>query len=674
MVLISRILLTACAAAGVALSGVAQAQSSFPVAKQILDQGGAGFPGSKVAVSGKWAVIGNGGSRCRADVYEFDYATSLWGDGAGNVGEVVQTLNDGGSCGAAPFGGFAESVAVAGDVIIIGAPRSKPQGTNLTNVGSFYIYTYTGGTWVEQLRVDNPVVDEGALFAWDVAVHISSSNPDNVLIAVGVPGYDNGPDDDVGSVYLYEYDLTAPATPPTVSNQYFGQNAGDDFGRSVDLNDDFVTAGAPLYDSASLTDDGAVYLFETGEPSSAFVQKITEADFTDTWTDSWRLGLHVAQKGDLLMIGAEQSYTLQRAGVDPSDPTFTLIHTFGIDGGASFSLFRDVALDNGLQAYGFSGLGPANNEVALWDRPASGDVPAIRVDEGETTYANSIDLDSSRLLVNGELSDVAYAYTFICGGAADTVRHMVWKTVSIPCAPPDGSIYTVAEVFGDLGVTVGDPGITLRSQADYLLWEQNGTDWDGLSYQNALLEAGDEVFQDRGYWLIWRDTNDPPDPTAEAKWSINSAEIPNPTRTPTSDSYAADPAYGGEPIVGHFILKEEAAGPPNNRLPIGAYRRSVLLGNPFDKPIDLSKALVEDTYAVTPPALMGSANGRIVVENATAWVYDIDNPDIPSGQNYRAVVASGTPGFGGTLQPYEGFWIKLLPEAIAPFVLLPLDF
>lgn len=661
-----RILIAAGAAASLMLSGAVQ--GSYPVSTQILDQGGDGFPGSEVAVSGKWAVIGNGGSRCRADVYEFDYATSLWGDGAGNVGEVVQTLNDGGNCGAAPFGGFAESVAVAGNVIVIGAPRSKPQGTNLTNVGSFYIYTYTGGTWVEQLRLENPVVDEGALFAWDVAVHISSSNPNNVLIAVGVPGYDNGPDDDVGSVYLYEYDLTAPATPPTVSNQYIGENAGDDFGRSVDVNDDFVTAGAPLYDSASLTDDGAVYLFQTGDPSTAFVDKLTEADFTDTWTDGWRLGLHVSQEGDLLMIGAEQSYTLQRAGVDPSDPVFTLIHTFGITG-HPFSLFRDVALGDGLQAYAFAG---ATGGVALWDEPASGAVPSIEIpSEGEGTYGNDIDLDSSRLLVNGELSDVAYAYTFICGGATDTVRHMVWKTVSIPCAPPDAGSYTVADVFGDLGVTVGDPGVGDPSGADYLVWEQNGTDWNGHAWENVQLDAGDQVYQDRGYWLIWRD---PSLATTESKWSINSTRIANPTRTPTSDSYAADPAYS-EPIVGHFILKDEAASPPNNRLPTGAYRRSVLLGNPFDKPIDLSKVLVEDfTAAVTPPALMGSADGKLVVEDATAWVYDIDNPDIPSGQNYRAVVATGTPGFGGTLQPYEGFWIKLLPAALAPFVLLPLDF
>ena len=96
-----------------------------------------------------------------------------------------------------------------------------------------------------------------------------------------------------------------------------------------------------------------------------------------------------------------------------------------------------------------------------------------------------------------------------------------------------------------------------------------------------------------------------------------------------------------------------------------------MLPNPFPKAFDASRILVANSN--TGLTTLGSTTSKLYVENAVLWAYDTVNPDIPSGQDYRAVVPTATPGFSATIEPYQGYWLKLLPAATEPSLLIPLE-
>ena len=146
--------------------------------KLLASDGAAGDEfGGSVAVSGDVVVIGAFGDDTTGSAYVFRYNGSNW------VEEQKLLASDGAA--GDEFGG---SVAVSGDVVVIGA-----FGDDTT--GSAYVFRYNGSNWVEEQKL---LASDGALedgFGGSVAL-----SGDVALI--GAAGDDaNG--DDSGSAYLY---------------------------------------------------------------------------------------------------------------------------------------------------------------------------------------------------------------------------------------------------------------------------------------------------------------------------------------------------------------------------------------------------------------------------------------------------------------------------------------
>jgi len=142
---------------------------------------------------------------------------------------------------------FGTSVAVDGDLIVVGAPFDQDGGTN---TGAAYVFRYDGAAWLEEAKLTADPPTLGDQFGISVAIH-------DDLIAVGAH-WDDQMDTNAGAAWVFRYDpgeqtwnVEAKLTDPAGF-----QN--DRLGRSVAVNGDVVLAGAPQDDELGLN-TGAVF-------------------------------------------------------------------------------------------------------------------------------------------------------------------------------------------------------------------------------------------------------------------------------------------------------------------------------------------------------------------------------------------------------------------------------
>ncbi len=248
------------------------------VAKLIADDGAEGdFFGSSVAISGDYAVVGA--------IYD--------GPGSAYVferqldGEWVQaqklTASDG-------QGGdeFGKSVAVSGDVIVVGAWGDDDMGWN---AGSAYVFERgADDTWSQVAKL---LPSDGRFLAnigRSVAV-------DGKLALIGAPGAD-GQESWSGAVYVFERggDATWLEVGKLIASD--GQLA-DNFGFSVALDGDVALMGARK-DADNGTASGSAYVFvREWDGTWAQVAKLVPDD-GEPW--DW-YGNSVAVSGNIGVVG-----------------------------------------------------------------------------------------------------------------------------------------------------------------------------------------------------------------------------------------------------------------------------------------------------------------------------------------------------------------------------------
>jgi len=194
---------------------------------------------------------------------------------------------------------FGIAVASFPPFTVVGATGDDDLGTN---AGAVYVFRRTAdGTWAREAKITAPDGASSDAFGSSVAI-------DGTRIAVGSPR-----DDDVltdsGSVYVFErqdnntwrFQAKLNAGDPGVSDQ---------LGFSVDLDGDFVIAGAPFADVLE-NDNGAAYVFRR-QTSGAWTQeaKIVPAEVSA----SDQVGTDVALEGSLAAIGAPLDDTVASNG------------------------------------------------------------------------------------------------------------------------------------------------------------------------------------------------------------------------------------------------------------------------------------------------------------------------------------------------------------------------
>jgi hypothetical protein len=238
--------------------------------------------GSSAAISGDVVVVGarwdddNGTNSGSAYVYRFD--------GASWMEEQKLTRTDG-----AADDEFGYSVAISGDVIVVGALRDDDAGVDS---GSAYVFAYDGASWMEEQKL--VAADAAADDQFGVAVGVSG---DAAVVGAHF-------DDDNGGLSGSAYVFAFGGTSWTQEQKLLASDgAGSDtFGSSVGISGDSIVVGAPL-DGDAGNGSGSAYFFRF-ETSSGWTEaaKLTASDAAagDTF------GFSVAASDGSALIGARQ--------------------------------------------------------------------------------------------------------------------------------------------------------------------------------------------------------------------------------------------------------------------------------------------------------------------------------------------------------------------------------
>ncbi len=193
---------------------------------------------------------------------------------------------------------FGTSVAIEGDVIVVGARGTKVSGWSL---GAAYVFRYDQGskTWLEEDILIDPNALDGDRFGTSVSIS-------NDVILVGATGDDvNGPAAGAAHVFrlwtsdwLYEAELLA-----SDGEEY------DYFGQSVSVYGNVALVGAPFDDGAQGSYRGAAYVFRYQTKSSSRGSWSQEAKIVDLHGNGdERFGWSVSVWDEVALIGAPEDF------------------------------------------------------------------------------------------------------------------------------------------------------------------------------------------------------------------------------------------------------------------------------------------------------------------------------------------------------------------------------
>lgn len=249
---------------------------------------------------------------------------------------------------------FGYSVALSGDTAVIGA-----YGFDVAhNQGAAYVFTRISGGWYMQQRLTASDGLAQDLFGWSVAV-----SGDTLLI--GSPYADIGADEDQGAAY----EFTRRSGTWTQSYKYTTGDADDYFGQSVALTAITQMIGAPGVTVAGHSDQGAAYISRLSGPFWLPLETLTASD----GAAGDHFGSAVAVSGDTALVGAMYD-TVGTQLEQGSAYIFTYaagawtqqFHMIANDGAAGDMFGSGVALSGGTVL-----IGAENHTVAEPDQGAA---------------------------------------------------------------------------------------------------------------------------------------------------------------------------------------------------------------------------------------------------------------------------------------------------------------
>jgi len=190
---------------------------------------------------------------------------------------------------------FGRSVAVSGDLVVVGAPGDT---TNGAKSGAVYVFEYSGNEW-SRTKLVPPDGEPSGRFGWKVAV-------DDGRIAVSAPWASNPVTERSGKVYLYErtngtwrHELLR-VSDPGVEGQ---------IGRGLAMDKGQIVAGAPYDRTVHGDGAGSLVVFEEASEGWTSETLVPEQGSADAW-----FGLVVAADGDRIAGGGY--HTRQASGVE----------------------------------------------------------------------------------------------------------------------------------------------------------------------------------------------------------------------------------------------------------------------------------------------------------------------------------------------------------------------
>jgi hypothetical protein len=232
---------------------------------------------------------------------------------------------------------FGWAVAIDGDTAFIGAATCMCVGSSPE--GKVYVFTNTGGTWVETQKLTADVAPVNSGFGWSIALEGSTA-------LIGAPREGRayvftksggtwtqtqkfGPSDDASSFFFgaeVALDLvgtTAIVGSPFASAAYVFDTSGstwietqkllpsegpsgDEFGNTLALDGSTLLVGAFGANVGGITEQGAAYIFEKSAGTWAQTQKLTGSDSA---AGDW-FGTSTALVGTTAFVGAIRADTV----------------------------------------------------------------------------------------------------------------------------------------------------------------------------------------------------------------------------------------------------------------------------------------------------------------------------------------------------------------------------
>jgi hypothetical protein len=333
---------------------------------------------------------------------------------------------------------FGSSVAIAGDIAVVGAQGDDENGDES---GAAYVFTRSDAGWSQEAKLTANDAEAGDQFGGSIALF-----GETILVGARRDD-DNG--DESGAAYLftrYGSDWIQQAKLTAADGE-----AGAEFGRSVALSDDTAIIGAARDDEKG-EDSGSVYVFTRSGTNWSQLAKLTAADGAKGDV----FGISVALDGDTALIGAD------------------LDDDKGENSGSAYVYTRSK--------------GTWSQQAKLTAADAGNvDIFGVRVAiSGDTALIAARRDDDD---VNG--ADSGSAYVFIRSGTSWTQQA---KLTANDAEAGDLFGYNVA-LYEDTGIVTAamDDDKGLNSGAAYV-FTRSGSDWSQQTKLTAADGAADDVF------------------------------------------------------------------------------------------------------------------------------------------------------------------------------------
>ncbi|MGB0370485.1 MAG: FG-GAP repeat protein [Opitutales bacterium] len=257
-------------------------ESAWVFADELLPTTSQLFPedfGTSVSLDGDTALVGSSrDSHGRSAGFVFGRGGDSW-----NLNSVLIMVDE------EPSDRVGASVALDGDIAILGAPGDDTNGG--IDAGSAVVFERSGNTWTQtkKLKADNARNYDA--FGSSVSVR------GNVAI-IGSPLNDiNGVGEDAGSAYIFEKSGNSWEQKTNLK----GIGAGDEFGRSVFLDDYNQGIVGAKYNDDFGSNAGSAYIYSGSgnswtEDAALSAQNLASDD---------QFGEALSISGDTLVVGAE---------------------------------------------------------------------------------------------------------------------------------------------------------------------------------------------------------------------------------------------------------------------------------------------------------------------------------------------------------------------------------
>jgi hypothetical protein len=246
------------------------------------------------------------------------------------------------------FDHFGASVALDGDTLAIGAEFDDAGGGSFS--GSAYVFVESSGTWVQQAKLVPPGLSANDLCGTAIAL-------DGERLVVGAPQHDAGGLANAGSAWVFEraagvWSLTAQLAPTDAA-------VGATFGSALAADSGRILVGAP-HQSGATTNAGAAYVF--GGAAATWTQEAKLVDIGFVFADQFGYALDLESERAVVGLPWSNAAGIATGGVQ----------VFERSGGVWTGLFELVGSD--CEAGDYLGV-----SVAL-----SGDLVAAGAEWGET--------------------------------------------------------------------------------------------------------------------------------------------------------------------------------------------------------------------------------------------------------------------------------------------------